>query len=125
MRPHLTSKLFTAATMTGTNVLLSPAIDTTMIDMSGFEFQWTGTPTGTFQFEVSNQYDPINNPNAVFVAQAGVFTPALANPAGGNSSQLCALSLISAIPFHYFRLRYTNSAGSGVLDVWLNQVCAS
>jgi hypothetical protein len=122
MRPRATYKIFSGAVMTGTNVLVSVIIDTWMIDVAGIEFQWNGNPSGGFVPEASNQYDPGNNPNPTFVPLGAIFTPALANPvAGSNPSQICSLSGTTALPFRYLRLRYTNTAGSGVLDAWLNQ----
>jgi hypothetical protein len=125
MRPHATFKVFSGAAMTGTNTLLSPVIDTTMIDASGCEFQWTGNPSGGFSVEASNQYDSINNPNPTFVTIAGALIPAIVQPAGTPNSQLCSFSGVVLTSFHYIRIRYVNASGSGTLDAWFNQAGSS
>jgi hypothetical protein len=132
-RPHATYKIFSGAVMSGTNTIVSVAIDTTMVDLQlGIEFQITGTPTGGgtfggFSLEGSNQYDPVNNPNATFIPiiSGAPLTPAIVQPAGAGSSQLCALSGTSALPFHWLRMRYVNASGSGTVDAWVNHAGAA
>jgi hypothetical protein len=128
-KPHATYKIFSGAVMSGTNTIVSVAIETSMIDVAaGVEFQITGNPTAGagFTLEGSNQYDPFNNPNATFIPLAVAMTPALTSPtAGAPASQLCAFSPTSHLPFRWLRFRYVNASGSGTIDAWVNHTGAA
>jgi hypothetical protein len=107
--------------MTGTASIVSTAIELFPYDSGRFcfEMSWTGTPTGTFQMEASHQYDPINNPNAVFVPfpnGTNFVNPAFTNPSGGPGSYIG--NCPSSCTPKWIRLRYTNSAGTGQLSAW-------
>jgi hypothetical protein len=97
--------------MASTNAIVSQPINMEDIDNVGLETDWTGTPTGTFSLEASNQYDPETNPNATFKAVTLASAPA--NPAGSASGWLLDLN---QIPFRWVRLRYTNASGTGTLQ---------
>lgn len=118
-------RMFQAAVMTGTNVLTSAILDTSMLngtkDLS-LELQWTGTPTGTFLWEGSNSYDPSTNPGATFITIPTAQTsPSLTagNPAGAAGSYLGSLvTNVERGSAKWVRLRYTNATGVGALDGW-------
>src|SRR5690348_1807014 len=70
--------LFSAASMTGTSTLTSPVLSLRFLDNLGIQFHFTGTPTGTFQVQVSSDHeqDPQGN-----VTVAGNFVPITLSPA--------------------------------------------
>ncbi len=97
--------LVTNGVMTGTAVITSPAVDVLNFDNHGLQVHWTGTPTGNFEVQVSNDgttYDTLT------------FEPLLAQPAGSASGYAVNLNQIS---WKWLRVRYTNASGTGVLNV--------
>lgn len=98
-------QIITAGVMTGTNVLTSAVTDISFLDNVCMELVWTGNPVGTFEVQGSitgNTWKTIT------------FTPN--NPAGTASNSLFDLNQLS---FPKIRLLYTNSAGVGVLNVYI------
>ena len=103
--------MFTAETMTGT--ITSKVVNLTMGSNVGITVRWTGTPTGAFTYEVSNNYD--------FAKGSGDFAPiafgtAPDNPAG--SADKDSVSLLG-LPFKALRFKYVASGSTGVLDAEL------
>jgi hypothetical protein len=92
--------------MASTNTIYSDIIDTSKMDDIGIEYAWSGTPTGTFSVWASN--------SGINFTQL-VFSPVLAQPAGGAGSGLVSLMLF---PFKYLFLQYANSSGSGTLTAY-------
>ena len=92
--------------MSGTNTIYTQIVDVSRMDNAGLEVTWTGSPVGTFQVMVSNS--GIN-------FYALTFNPALAQPAGSAGGYAVDLN---QLPFKYFMLQYTNTSGSGVLNVY-------
>lgn len=76
------------------------------MDNIGLEVTWTGTPSGLFEVMVSNS-------GISFYSLT--FTPALAQPAGSGGGYAVDLN---QLPFKYIMLRYTNTSGSGTLNVY-------
>ncbi len=70
---------------------------------------WTGTPTGTFTLQVSDKPNPIETTDADWVTSTEV---AVVNPTGAAGQFLISTT---ASPHMKKRLKYVNSAGSGVL----------
>ena len=106
--------------MTGVASIVSAPVEMYWYDVSRFslELLWTGTPTGTLALEGSMQYDPVTNPNAVFLpinSNFGPF-PAFTNPAGAGGSYIGMVSPLAGAK--WLRLRYTNSSGTGQLSAW-------
>ena len=100
-----------AGVMTGTTVLTGDRVLASgAISSLCFQRKWTGTPTGTFTYEGSNDEDPDANPQVGWVA----VTPdtAGANPAGGASGNV---TLFKNPPMRWYHEIYTNSGGAGVL----------
>jgi hypothetical protein len=109
-----------ANNMTGTAVVLGAVIDMLTVDKGSFEIQAVGTGTGALTLEGSNQYDAVNNPNAVFIAlAAAAVTPTLTAPAGANVATLNALDR-QALGARFIRVRYVNASGTGKLDVYFS-----
>lgn len=106
--------------MTGTAVVLSNVMDLLCVDQATLEIIITGTPTGTLSVEGSDRYQPIENNAVTFTPlAAAAVTPALPAVAGAGSSTIVALTA-QALGCRYFRLRYVNSSGTGVLNVWFS-----
>lgn len=80
-------------------------------------FQWTGTPTGTFTFWVSNKPNPSTADDTDWVQDSTVFTAV--NPAGVASK---AAHTINHRAKHK-RFKYVNASGSGVLFGWVHVGC--
>jgi hypothetical protein len=95
--------------MASTNIIYSQIIDVSRMDNIGLEVTWTGTPTGTFEVDVS--CSGIN-------FYALTFSPILAQPAGSAGGYYVNLA---AAGFRYLLLKYTNTSGSGSLTVYGQQ----
>jgi hypothetical protein len=115
----------------GTVALLSPVIEVWPYYFLSAEAKWTGTPSGTFSWEASNQYHPITNPNATFVPIDSSFVQFIGriggstSPSGSAGSSFASVNLfgsqtIAALGTRWLRLRYTNASGAGPLDVWFS-----
>lgn len=106
-------QLVSNGTMTGTSVITSAVFNIQDMSLLSVHLIWTGTPTGTFTVQGSNQYDS-TNPNAAADWVSLSLSPAPA--AGGSASS--ALVNLAQLGFAYLRVTYTNSAGSGTLNVY-------
>jgi len=111
--------LLSAAAFTGSQVVVSDPI---YMGNSGNRFHLeivtTGTPNGTFAIEGSNQYDPVSNPSATFVAEAAA-APAFPTLTGTPSQTMHGLFGTSTNgQGAWLRLRYTNTSGTGTLSVY-------
>lgn len=77
------------------------------------QLNYTGTPTGTFQVQVSSDYDPTT-------ATAGNWVPI---PFGSTISATGAADQIildmNQLPAPWVRVVYTRSSGSGTLNMYL------
>lgn len=86
--------------------LTSPVVSLLTTDDVGLQLIWTGTPTGTFDVQVS-----CDNANWTSVT----LSPAPA-AAGSASNAYVDLSLLSA---PYMRVVYTKTSGTGSLTIYL------
>lgn len=104
------------STMTGTAVLTSQWFQVGQLTLVSFIASWTGTPNGTFSFEVSNdQTDlPAN------IAAAGIITlPLPAAFASGNPvGTATGYPFDFEIAFRWIRMKYTNASSTGVLTAF-------
>lgn len=96
--------------MTGTAVVLSTVLDFTSCQSGGIRAGWTGTPTGTFVVQGSFDYG-INGASAQW-DDMGI---GATNPAGSAGSTIIDLAR-TGVP--YYRLKYTNSGGTGALTAY-------
>ena len=108
----------TAQSMTST--FHSSPVHIMLGDNVGLQFQWTGTPTGTFTIEASMDYQ--ENPSAPGdVTNTGNWTtitvsPSITQPTGSTGLVLCNLN---QLPFPWIRLTYTAGSSTGTLDAWI------
>jgi hypothetical protein len=111
-------KILTNQAMAG--AFVSPVVDSLQADGIAWECVYTGTPTGVFTIETSNQYDAASNPTPTFIAAPAV-TPAFPVPAGAGGSFMVTTPGVSEhLGFgRYQRLRWAPSAGAGVLNLWV------
>lgn len=103
--------------MTGTNTLTSSVVDISTLDNIGVQMNFTGTPTGTFAVEVSADYRQDFLGNVLVVGNwipVALSTPPVASGSAGNI-------YVDLLPLSapYLRVQYTNTAGSGVLNVFV------
>lgn len=93
-----------SGSMTGTAALYSNIFEVSRMDNIGLEFNWTGTPNGTFQvfgsISGSNFYD------------IGASLPAATGSASGF------LLNLNQYPYKYFYIKYTNASSTGALTVF-------
>lgn len=81
---------------------------------AGYDFIWTGTPTGTFSVEISNTY-AINANGSVY--NAGDWTPvALSSPITAAGSGDNAFINLAGVEAYAIRLVYTSTSGTGTLN---------
>lgn len=94
--------------------ITSSAIETKYQDNIGIQLNWTGTPTGTFDFQVSMDHSQDINGN-IKVAGTWVSLPVnpIVAPAGGASSAYVDFNQLST---PYIRVVYTRTSGSGTLQ---------
>ena len=100
--------------MTGTAVVTSEITEIRGFDNVSYEADFSGTPTGTFSVQVSNSYDPITNPNAVFV-----ILPLSPTPVASGSSGVLGID-INQSGFKWIKLVYTNISGTGTLNGYVS-----
>ena len=106
-------KVFDAADMSIASVTGSD-IDCEGLELLGFQFSWTGTPTGTLTFEASNDFDRQRPTLATWTAISP--DAAVTNPVGGAGATLARFSLFA---FKNLRPVYTRISGSGALTCWV------
>lgn len=99
--------LITAGVMTGTTTITSATYNIVNLDNMGLQVIWTGTAVGTITVNCS--IDGVT-------FDALTFTPALTQPAGVAGHYIINLN---QVPFPFLNVAYTNTSGSGTLDVWL------
>jgi hypothetical protein len=107
-------QVITNGSMTGTSTITSQVTEIRGFDNVSYEADFSGTPTGTFSVQVSNSYDPITNPNAVFIPL--VLSP---TPVASGSSGVVGID-INQSGFKYIKIVYTNISGTGTLQAYIS-----
>ena len=92
----------------------SAAINRSFSDNIGFQFQWTGTPTGVFKVQTSLSYNPATGSG---FWDDYPFSPALTAPSGSAGHFSVEMEEVTAA---FLRVVYTPTSGSGSLNVWTN-----
>lgn len=98
--------------MTG-NLVSSEPTNIMFMDNVSIEFDFTGTPTGTFFVDVSNTYDPILNPNPTWIT-----LPLSPTPVATGTSGVIGIDYNQS-GFQWLRVRYTATSGSGTLNAYI------
>lgn len=80
----------------------------------GFTLKWTGTPTGTFTFWVTDKPNPSLADDTDWVQDSTNFTAV--NPAGSASTAQHNVTSRHA----FCRVKYVNASGSGTLFCYYN-----
>lgn len=97
----------------GANVT-SAVTNIQFLDNIGVQFNFTGTPTGTFSVEISADYEQDTNGN---VTNAGNWVSLVLSPipaaAGAADSIYIDITQISA---PWVRAKYTRTSGTGTLN---------
>jgi hypothetical protein len=83
-------------------------------DNVGIQLIWTGTPTGTFGVQVSQNYNPNVEPDTSTFTQL-TLSPV---PAASGSAGNYFIALI-CLPACYYQVTYTRTSGTGTLDVYI------
>ena|SRR5271165_5817897 len=87
-------------------------------DNAYFSLIWTGTPTGTFNVQISNDHQQDGNGN---VQVAGTWaTVTLNTPITATGSANNAGIIVNGIAAPWIRINYTASSGSGTLDAYFS-----
>lgn len=120
--PTFTTLAPTAGNMTGVSTLTTATTDIRFMDDIGYQFDFTGSPTGTFQVQVSANHIEDTQGN---VQVAGTWVPLIFTywngatfvtsstiPTSVGTPIYLDLSLLSA---PWIRAQYTNSASTGTL----------
>ena len=107
---RLKYRMFTGFDMSTAGTSISGSFNTLFIDDIGLQIMSTGTPTGTYVFEASN--DSTDGTNGTWFAVTLASPPA--NPAGSGATVSASITFWC---FAWLRMKYTRSSGSGTLDV--------
>lgn len=114
MKPNLLSFPLVDAESMGASITSEP-LDIRYQDNISLQFHYTGTPTGTFDIQVSNDYnkqDPSGTQNSAGNwVSLGV---SMTNPAGAAGDDFYDLNQMSAM---WLRVVYTRTSGTGTLTV--------
>lgn len=104
-------------TMTGTSTITSNSQNVENFDNVGLEISWTGTPTGTITINgsISAAFIQPGNTNAGTFYPL-TFSPGLTQPSGSAGGYLVDLN---QVPFPVINVSYTNSSGTGTLNVYI------
>lgn len=92
-----------------------------MISILSYLVVWTGSPTGTFTVEVSNDFVP--SPIGVIPKDSDTgtwVTLALSATVAATGSGSSAFIDIDTIGATWIRLKYTRSSGTGVLNATIS-----
>lgn len=100
--------------VSSTSTYYSSKISGKFADGIGLTLKWTGDPTGTFTFWVSDKPNPSETDDADWVADATNYTAA--SPAGSADKKQHNITCRHA----WARIKYINASGSGVLYGWAN-----
>lgn len=100
--------------MTGVATLTSPSQFVGNLDNLGLQFEWSGTPNGTFN--VSGNVGKIIPGTPTSPWESLTFSPGIQNPAGSASGFIMNLN---QFPWPLLQVTYTNTSSTGVLNVYL------
>lgn len=97
--------------------ITSPATNIQFLDNIGIQFNFTGTPTGTFQVQVSADYEQDAEGN---ITNPGNWVPLVLTPtpvaAGSAGSVYVDITMHSA---PWMRVAYVKTSGTGTLNSFI------
>lgn len=102
--------------------ITSPVSSIEFLDNIGAQFNWTGSPVGYFQVQVSADYNQDQNGNVI---NAGNWTPiyfADTRIAGTNIPTTLGSPIfvdLNQLSAPYIRIVYTRTSGSGTLNAYI------
>jgi hypothetical protein len=109
--------------MIGTNTIISSVTNITILDNVGYQFDWTGSPVGIFQIQISANYNQDNEGNVITPGTwvnvtlsyfDGVnFVTSTDVPTSVGTPIYLDLTQLSA---PWIRCKYSNTSGTGVLN---------
>jgi hypothetical protein len=113
-------QFFTNASMSGTSTITStPPSNIQFLDDIGIQLNWSGSPVGNFQIQVSADYDPNEGIAGAWVPilftywNGASFITDINVPTTMGSPYYFDLTLLSA---PYLQVVYTNTSGMGTLN---------
>lgn len=116
----------TNGAMTGTAVITSAVTSIQWLDNIGIQLNWTGSPVGTFQIQVSADYAQDAQGNVTVPGNwtaipltylvSGTLTTALTVPTSQGSPIYLDLNQLSA---PWIRVVYTNASSTGTLNAFI------
>lgn len=114
-------QLCASVSMTGTDVFTSSVTGILYRDVISYQFSWTGIPSGNFDIQGSNDYNP-GLPESAGSLNNGTWTsipltPVLTLTGSGGASN--AVGNVYNSGWAHSRFAYTNSTGSGVFGAWV------
>lgn len=110
-----TCKIITNGAMSGTSVLTSHTLHILNLDNIYLQFDFTGTPNGTFDVQVSGNHVEDSNGN-VLVPGSWVSLTLSPSPAATGSANTIGIDL-NQLGAPWVRVVYTNTSSTGVLNV--------
>lgn len=88
------------------------------LDQVAVQFNFTGTPTGTFQVQGSVDYE-VNESGAVINAGNWTSVTLSPSPTAAGSPDVILIDM-SQLSFPYLRVQYTAMSGTGTLNAYLS-----
>lgn len=110
--------MITNGAMTGTSVITSPAVHILNLDNVYMQLDFTGTPTGTFDVQVSGDHREDQEGN-VLVAGHWISLVLSPVPAAAGSANDIGIDL-NQLGAPWIRVVYTNASGTGVLNAFVS-----
>lgn len=114
--------VISAGVMTGTTVLTSTVTNITEMDNIGYQFDFTSSPVGNFQIQVSANYNQDNNGNVLVTGTWVPVTVTYWNGTAFVTSTNIPTSVgtpifidCTQLSAPWIRCKYTNVSSSGVL----------
>jgi hypothetical protein len=108
LKPHVVANAVSMAASVTSDVTIIQ-----MIPYISYTVVWTGTPTGTFAVEVSNDYS-VDASGAVLNAGTWVALTLSASVAAAGSADSAFID-IDGVAAYAIRLKYTRASGTGSL----------
>lgn len=99
--------------------ITSPVTAIQTIDNIGYQLNWTGTPTGTFNIQVSMDYEPGKSPDDKPFNAGTWTTVTLTVPVVASGSADNAYVDLDQLSAPYIRVVYTRTSGSGSLNAFV------